>query len=402
MTRLEKMLLYVSEHNEFYKKRIAEYGIKNPLDITQYPVLTRRELQENRYNMFSDGYKSKYYNQQLKRQSSSGSTGIPVSVFWERDDYALSMLPLWRARRDLHGILPSDKVMKFITSDIGGNFGGGNRPQYYFESKNILNVKRASLLSEESYTELVETIDSFSPRWLYIQPSVLHLLSLYYMRSWKKPPLSIKYIESVGETLTGTVRREALDVFGIPVTNMYGSEEMNCIAYECGAGHMHVIEENVFVEASGDGAGYDVITNLCGRAMPLIRYEQGDIITLDTAEGVCGCGLGKTIIKSIEGRTNEKIKVGGYELDSLLLTSAVTEVNNIYRNAISEFYFTFSPAKETLVCHLFIRGDERKWYGAIAGDIISLLRRSFGELKLETVESTEYSRGKGTILEVEK
>ena len=34
MTKLEAMLKYVSEHNDFYKKRIKEYGITNPLDIT--------------------------------------------------------------------------------------------------------------------------------------------------------------------------------------------------------------------------------------------------------------------------------------------------------------------------------------------------------------------------------
>lgn len=62
--KLTKMLKYVSKHNDFYKNRIKEYGIKDPLDITQWPILTRKELQENRYNMFSDGYKTKYFNQQ--------------------------------------------------------------------------------------------------------------------------------------------------------------------------------------------------------------------------------------------------------------------------------------------------------------------------------------------------
>ena len=83
MSKLEEMLKYVSEHNDFYKNRIKEYGIKDPLDITQWPVLTRKELQENRYNMFSDGYKAKYFSQQLRRQSSSGSTGVPVNVYWD-------------------------------------------------------------------------------------------------------------------------------------------------------------------------------------------------------------------------------------------------------------------------------------------------------------------------------
>lgn len=35
MTKLESILKYVSEDNDFYKNRIKEYGIKDPLDITQ-------------------------------------------------------------------------------------------------------------------------------------------------------------------------------------------------------------------------------------------------------------------------------------------------------------------------------------------------------------------------------
>lgn len=107
--KLVKMLKYVSEHNDFYKKRIKEYGISNPLDITQWPILTRRELQENRYNMFSDGYKTKYFNQQLRRQSSSGSTGVPVNVYWDYKDWYASNLCLWRKRQEWYGIRPSEK-----------------------------------------------------------------------------------------------------------------------------------------------------------------------------------------------------------------------------------------------------------------------------------------------------
>ena len=79
--KLVKMLKYVSEHNDFYKNRIKEYGISNPLDITQWPILTRKELQENRYNMFSDGFEEKFYRNKLIRKSTSGSSGIPVNVY---------------------------------------------------------------------------------------------------------------------------------------------------------------------------------------------------------------------------------------------------------------------------------------------------------------------------------
>ena len=61
MSKLEELLKHVSEHNNFYKKIIKEHNITDPTDITQYPILTRQQLQQNRYNMFSNGYKSKYF-----------------------------------------------------------------------------------------------------------------------------------------------------------------------------------------------------------------------------------------------------------------------------------------------------------------------------------------------------
>lgn len=99
MTKLETMLKYVSEHNEFYQNKIKDYNIKDPLDITQWPILTRKELQENRYNMFSDGYKAKYLCHQLIRKTSSGTSGVPINVYWDTDDYWKSMIPLWRKRK---------------------------------------------------------------------------------------------------------------------------------------------------------------------------------------------------------------------------------------------------------------------------------------------------------------
>ena len=66
--KLVRMLKYVSEHNDFYKKRIKEYGITNPLDITQWPVLTRKELQEIGIICFRKGT-----NQNITTSSCCGS-----------------------------------------------------------------------------------------------------------------------------------------------------------------------------------------------------------------------------------------------------------------------------------------------------------------------------------------
>ena len=249
--KLIRMLKYVSEHNDFYKKRIKEYGITNPLDITQWPILTRKELQENRYNMFSDGYKSKYFSQQLRRQSSSGSTGMPVNAYWDYKDWYASNMCLWRKRLDWYDIKPRDKYCVFTLNAFGITPEDGKL--YYINNpSNILSFNVSLIHDENGYEQIAERINDFNPDWLYIQPFVLNQLIRAYIKLGIKPVKTIRYIESVGEILTSDLRRRAEKRFCINVTNMYGSEEMNGIAIENPNAEMQILSDNVFLEIKNE------------------------------------------------------------------------------------------------------------------------------------------------------
>ena len=84
--RLAKILKYAVDHNDFYKRRIKEYGILNPLDITQWPILSRETLQTEKYALLSEMYHGKNYNSLLIKKS-SGTSGIPISVYWNLSDF---------------------------------------------------------------------------------------------------------------------------------------------------------------------------------------------------------------------------------------------------------------------------------------------------------------------------
>lgn len=333
--KLERLLRYVSENNEFYKNRIKEYGIKNPLDITEWPVLTRKELQENRYNMFSTGYKSKYFNQMLHRQSSSGSTGIPVNVYWDFRDLNASNMSLWRKRLHWYGISPIDKRVMFTLSaiDVPQNHG---KVYYYEVSSNVLSFN-TSLVNEE-YSEMISIIEQFKPKWLYIQPFVLDKLIRAYVQTNSYPPHSIRYVESVGEVLTPDLREKASKLFGVPIVNMYGSEEMNGIAIENAQYKMKILCDNVLIEVkNGDdikpnGAGEALITNLNNYAMPLIRYCQGDDIVLNSDSGE---------VEIISGRCIESSCLNGKRLSTLLLCDIISDINNQYKDQIIEYSFKY-------------------------------------------------------------
>jgi len=80
-------------------------------------------------------------------------------------------------------------------------------------------------------------------------------------------PSTLTHIETVGELLAPSLKKTVIDYFGVSVANMYGSEEMNGIAYECPYNQMHILDDNIKleVEANGKlmsfGEGAAVLTN---------------------------------------------------------------------------------------------------------------------------------------------
>lgn len=352
MTKLEIMLKYVSENNDFYKKRIKEYGITNPLDITQWPVLTRKELQENRYNMFSDGYRAMYLCHQLKMTTSSGTSGTPVNVYWDKVDYNGSMMSLWRKRKDWYGVAPCDKKVAFTLSHI--NQKNTKDCVICLETGYQLLVNAASLYSEDAYKAIIRRINDFKPKWLYIQPFILEQLIYYYKKYDYIKPSSLVYIESVGEILTERLRRDALDFFKVPIANLYGSEEHNGIAYECPYGSMHILEDNVHVEENA------LITNINNHAFPLIRYNQGDDIKLSARE-LCKCGTLSSYINSIEGRIRQSFEIDGIKVNAYILSEIVDIVNNQFSGMITQYSFCYSASKNKLECYISVCPENENW-----------------------------------------
>ncbi len=369
MSKIEELLKYVSEHNDYYKKIISIYGITDFTDITQYPVITRSQLQKNRYNMFSDGYKSKYFNQQLRRQSSSGTSGVPVNVYWDFKDWHVSNLALWRRRLHWYGVHPSDKYVMFTLNGL--NVKADNK-KIFFEKKynNILLINLSLMFSSKDYLKIIDLIEAFKPKWLFIQPFILQNLIYWYKNSSHVIPDSIKYIESVGSLLSNDLRKKAIEIFKVPIANMYGSEEANCIAYECPCHHMHILNENIIVrcqnrqrECKDSNTGEAIITSLTNKAMPLINYNQEDEIILKHLSEPCLYDSGSNVISLIKGRVLECIHVNDeIELNALMLLEIMGEVINQYGSIILEYKFIYKEATHELKCYINIDQKNFQWY----------------------------------------
>lgn len=367
MTKLEEMLKYVSEHNDFYKNRIKEYGITNPLDITQWPILTRKEVQKNRYNMFSDGYRSKYLNQQLHRQSSSGSSGMPINVYWDYKDWHASNMSLWRKRCQWYNIKPQNKQVVFTLNAFHVKYDS-NTVYYTTQPSNRLFINISLIHSEEGYKKIVEIINDFNPEWLYIQPFVLNKLIQVYKKYEIKKPTLLKYIESVGELLSSELRKSAIEFFNVPLANMYGSEEMNGIAFECPSHHLHILDDNVYLEMQNKnqlfstGKGEAIITNLHNYAMPLIRYNQTDEVVTEKVFNHCLYGGSCFTIPIIAGRKVDSIVIQNMEITPYFLLEIMADVINQFNDTIIGYRYVYIKSVNKLICMIELSERKLEWF----------------------------------------
>lgn len=162
--------------------------------------------------------------------------------------------------------------------------------------------------------------------------------------------------------------RKALDC---KVYSYYGCGESNSLGYQCQEGQAyHISEEHVILEVEGKkeknnspARGSLLITDLDNYAMPLIRYENGDCLTL--GDQPCGCGRSLKLISKVEGRTYEFLLGTSRELVSAGICDVI--LGNV--TSVAEFQVRQDAADHILVLVVPCRG--------ITDEDTAFIRRSF-------------------------
>jgi phenylacetate-CoA ligase len=134
--------------------------------------------------------------------------------------------------------------------------------------------------------------------------------------------LHIPMIISGSEMLYDFQRQEIEGFLGARIYNHYTHWERAASILECSAGRLHVQQDYGFHEildgegrAVGPGEpGVITVTTLHNRAMPLVRYQTGDIAVWSSEP--CSCGQNFPSVESIEGRQTDYLVTPGGELVS--------------------------------------------------------------------------------------
>jgi phenylacetate-CoA ligase len=273
----------------------------------EIPLLTRRDIQSSGNQLHSTNLPKAHGT--VASTATSGSTNAPVVTlgtslteffwrvltlrdhFWHRRDFSQSFAAI-RYTGD-QSALPPDGAR----SD---NWGPATLGVVATGPAFVLNIQ--STIEEQAHW-LVRA----NPGYVLGYPSALLAIArLFEERDWRLPQL--RELRTFGEILEPECRSTCQRLFGVPVVDMYTSQEVGYIALQCPQHeHYHVQSENLFVEILDDAGracrpgeiGRVVVTTLHNFAMPLVRYDIGDYAEVGEP---CPCGRGLPVLKRILGR----------------------------------------------------------------------------------------------------
>ncbi|MGO9112634.1 MAG: phenylacetate--CoA ligase family protein [Thermoguttaceae bacterium] len=318
--KLSPLLAHAYETTAFWRSRLQDAGlrperIKSFRDFSAVPLLTKADLRADGARMLS----AHYAGAKLCHKKTSGSTGTSVQV--QVDEAAQQFQRGCTLRSDeWSGWRLGERVAAVWGNPEYLKHGWrGRLRNYLLERQTCLDTLKMDSTA----------IEAFAAKLRRQPPSLLfgHAHSLYLFAEFLKPrgPAGIrpKGIISTAMVLHDWERRTIEEVFQCKVTNRYGCEEVSLIACECQEHDgMHINADGIYLEVlRPDGApcapgeaGMIVVTDLVNRAMPILRYQVGDMGVL--SERRCPCGRGLPLLEKIEGRIADYVVTASGELIS--------------------------------------------------------------------------------------
>ena len=272
-------------HRLFKSVKFKPRDLRKLEDIRKIPITKKMDIQRNHLDFIVRGVDVskciEFYT--------SGSTGIPLKTW--KDLRAASL----------------DTAMKSYAI-----FACGARLMDKFV--NVARRGRSLMLPNQILIPITDGMEAIIKNLKRIKPDIIYSNSntLQDLCAHQVSGILPKLIFSRAVTLTDHVRNLVKHTFNIDINDTYGSTEFGRLAFECNEhSGLHMITDGALLEflddegewvADGEAGGI-IGTGLLNYAMPIIRYDIGDI-GVPTDER-CGCGRNWPLINHIEGRTND-------------------------------------------------------------------------------------------------
>ena len=312
-----ELLVHCAAHVPFWRDRLAKFGLPTPGPLTwndwrRLPVLTRSDVQAA--GTAQHPAPSQSHHGRVVHDTTSGSSGVQLNYlttdlaqfFWH--GFLLREM-LWQ------GWNPAGRLA-VIMGDPTGTASppdGRETPDWGQQLAKLFATGPAATLDIRSPIEIQAAwLTRQNPDMLLTWPSNLVALAKHCLDHGIRPS-RLRVARTLGETVNESLRALCRDAWGAELVDCYSAAEVGYIALQCPTGsHYHIQSEGILVEVLDDAgapcapgeSGRVVVTPLHNFAMPLLRYETGDVAEVG---GPCACGRTLATLTRVLGRTRDRL-----------------------------------------------------------------------------------------------
>jgi phenylacetate-CoA ligase len=303
---------YSPHYRALFDRQTLPRATSSRQELRRLPVLSRSEVQTEAERIKATQLPSG--QTPGPDTQTSGSTGQPVKVAHTRESLLMFGLLAqrqtrwwrWEPMARYAHIRPPQEMpqadgryigkRETVDKDFWPSIG------FYFETGPYFGYAHHNSLEDQ-----LAWLDQIQPQYLLSQSANLEYLALGC--HGRRAPQSLRACVAISQQLTAAMRQVVERDLGVPVFQNYGLNEIGMVAGWCAeGGRFHVHWEHCLVEiVDEDGqplrpgnTGRLVVTALRNPAMPLIRYDSGDLAEI--VDGPCPCGRTLPSFGAIQGR----------------------------------------------------------------------------------------------------
>ncbi|MFF1715870.1 MULTISPECIES: phenylacetate--CoA ligase family protein [unclassified Streptomyces] len=313
----------------FYRRRLNGTALPTtPSDLAALPLTTKQDLRDN----YPFGMLAVPKERLATYHESSGTAGHPTPSYYTQEDWADLAE---RFARKWIGISGADTFLVrtpyalLLTGHLAHAAGR-------LHGATVVPGDNRSLAMP--YARVVRVMHDLDVSLTWSVPTECLIWAAAAKAAGHRPDTDFPGLRALfvgGEPLTSARRRRISRLWGVPVIEEYGSTETGSLAGECEHGRMHLWADRALFEVydprtgtvSADGEGELVVTPLFREAMPLLRYNLEDNVSVSYDD--CACGWGLPTVQVL-GRAAFGHQVGGATITQHKLEELVFSLPDSY------------------------------------------------------------------------
>ncbi|WP_436715010.1 hypothetical protein U8335_19870 [Roseiconus lacunae] len=323
--RLASLLDHARRQVPFYTDRLNNLSAPLGIDsLRAIPLLRKSDVEANFPDRITDGTDPADWRMMSTRGTAQRL--ITIQGFAKRDAVRAANLRMLDRAGDYRPGMPMVEIPPEVCEEVCGELGEVEtgvtthlwqmiRGGKLRDAKSIRDlrglVERHWIYNRKTYSGFgihgsnppADVLQTYVDRLRRDRPYVLKALATYlitiarHIESTRQTPLQIPVIKTSGSRIAPSWIPELERAFGGKFWNDYGSAEFGSIACDCRRHDgMHVFDDFFIVEVVDDDGnplddhevGNVVVTDLMNHTMPMIRYQIGDLGSLDHSPCPCG------------------------------------------------------------------------------------------------------------------